>query len=49
MRAEAEEARAMGVTGVPTFVIGGRHVVSGAQPTELWTRVIEEVSAATAP
>lgn len=46
--AEVAEFRAMGVTGVPTFVIGGRHAVSGAQPTELWTRVMGELEAAAA-
>jgi predicted DsbA family dithiol-disulfide isomerase len=46
--AEVEEFRAMGVTGVPTFVIGGRHVVSGAQPSNLWTRVTSEIEAAAA-
>jgi predicted DsbA family dithiol-disulfide isomerase len=48
VRAEVEEFRAMGVTGVPTFVIGGRHVVSGAQPIDLWTRVTSEIEAAAA-
>ena len=36
-------SRARGVTGVPTFVIANRHVVNGAQPAELWTRVIEDI------
>jgi len=43
---EVEAFRAMGVTGVPTFVIGGRHVVSGAQPCDLWTQVTSEIEAA---
>ena len=47
VRAEAAEAQAMGVTGVPTFLIGGRYVVTGAQPAELWTRVADELEAAT--
>jgi predicted DsbA family dithiol-disulfide isomerase len=42
--AEADrQARAMGVSGVPTFIVGGRHAVPGAQPPELWARVIEEL------
>lgn len=45
--AEAEAARAMGVTGVPTFLIGGRYAVAGAQPVEVWTRVADEIEAAT--
>ncbi|MBP7000452.1 DsbA family oxidoreductase [Amaricoccus sp.] len=45
--AEAEAARAMGVTGVPTFLLGGRYAVSGAQPVEAWTRIADEIEAAT--
>jgi len=45
--AEADrQARAMGVSGVPTFIVGGRHAVTGAQPPELWARVIEELRGA---
>jgi predicted DsbA family dithiol-disulfide isomerase len=36
-------ARARGVSGVPTFVIGARHVLPGAQPVETWQKVIEEL------
>ena len=36
-------ARGMGVTAVPTFIVAGRHAVPGAQPPELWTRVIAEL------
>ncbi|ROU03982.1 DsbA family oxidoreductase [Histidinibacterium lentulum] len=35
--------REMGVTAVPTFIVGGRHAVPGAQPPELWRRVIAEL------
>lgn len=38
------EARKMGVTSVPTFLVGGRHVVPGAQPAQLWIDVIDEVT-----
>jgi predicted DsbA family dithiol-disulfide isomerase len=48
--ADAEEtsardahARQRGVSGVPTFVVGNQHVVSGAQPTNLWLNVIDEL------
>ncbi len=37
-------ARERGVTGVPTFVVGETHVVPGAQPSELWRQVIDELS-----
>ena len=42
-------AREMGVTGVPTFIVGGRHAVPGAQPTALWVQVIEELTGGAAP
>ncbi|SFD80624.1 DsbA family oxidoreductase [Roseivivax sediminis] len=38
-------AREMGVTGVPTFIVGGKHAVPGAQPPELWAKVIAELKA----
>lgn len=38
-------ARGMGVNSVPTFVVAGQHAVPGAQPTALWTKVIEELRA----
>ena len=46
VRAEAEAAAAMGVTGVPTFILGGRYAVSGAQPPEVWVKLIRERSVA---
>jgi len=46
VRAEAAAAAEMGVTGVPTFILGGRYAVVGAQPPEVWTRVIDELAAA---
>ncbi|NVO22956.1 DsbA family oxidoreductase [Donghicola mangrovi] len=36
-------AREMGVRAVPTFVVAGQHAVPGAQPSELWVRVIDEL------
>ena len=36
-------ARGMGVTSVPTFIVAGQHAVPGAQPPELWTKVIDEI------
>jgi predicted DsbA family dithiol-disulfide isomerase len=43
IRARDARARARGVTGVPTFIIAATHVVQGAQPTELWLRLIDEI------
>ena len=50
IEAEARDAaRAMGVTGVPTFLLGGRYAVSGAQPPGLWLRLAAEIDAAADP
>ena len=43
IRARDADARAKGVTAVPTFLIAQQYVVSGAQPPEVWGRVIEEL------
>ena len=45
IRARDEHARARGVTGVPTFVLANQHVLPGAQPTDLWLQVIDEITA----
>lgn len=37
-------ARGMGISSVPTFIVAGQHAVPGAQPPELWEKVIAEVS-----
>ena len=39
-------SRTMGINSVPTFIIGGKHAVPGAQPPELWAKVIAEVTGA---
>jgi len=43
--AEDQEARAMGVGGVPTFILAGRYVLTGAQETDVWLRVMKELEA----
>jgi len=48
LEAEEQEARQMGVTGVPCFIIGGRYVLQGAQDPETWKRVLRELDAAMA-
>jgi predicted DsbA family dithiol-disulfide isomerase len=40
VRRDLEEARMLGVTGVPFFVIAGRYAISGAQATEVFTRAL---------
>ncbi len=37
-------ARERGINGVPFFIIGNQHAVSGAQPTDLWLNVIDEMA-----
>lgn len=52
VRAEIEEARSLGITGVPTFVFEGKWGVSGAQEPETLLKILEQVSqeiGATAP
>ena len=38
-------SREAGVTGVPTFIVAGQHAVPGAQPPEVWERVIDDILA----
>ena len=38
-------ARERGVNAVPLFIVGNQHAVEGAQPTELWLNVIDELQA----
>lgn len=40
--ADVEQARAYGATGVPFFVIDERYGIAGAQPTEAFTRTLEQ-------
>jgi predicted DsbA family dithiol-disulfide isomerase len=44
-RAEAQEAAAKGVRGVPFFVLGGQLAVSGAQPAEVLRSAIAQAVA----
>ena len=46
VRAAADAAREMGVTGVPTFLLGGKYVLTGAQPPDIWTRVMDDLAVA---
>ncbi|MFK7870432.1 MAG: DsbA family protein [Roseobacter sp.] len=45
IRKRDTHSREMGVNSVPTFIVAGKHAVPGAQPPELWKKVIEELSA----
>jgi predicted DsbA family dithiol-disulfide isomerase len=44
IRARDAHARERGVNGVPTFIVANHHVLTGAQPTELWLQVIDEIT-----
>jgi predicted DsbA family dithiol-disulfide isomerase len=41
---EDREARARGIRGVPFFIVAGQHAVPGAQGTDLWVQVIDELA-----
>ena len=47
--ADVEQARAYGAGGVPFFVLEGAYAVSGAQSTEVFAQVLEQVWEATGP
>ncbi|NRB18596.1 MAG: DsbA family oxidoreductase [Rhodobacteraceae bacterium] len=36
-------SRQMGVSSVPTFIVDNKHAVPGAQPPELWLKVMGEI------
>lgn len=38
-------SRKMGVNSVPTFIVANQHAVPGAQPPEMWVKVIEDITA----
>ncbi len=40
-------ARGMGVNSVPTFIVASQHAVPGAQPTELWLKVLDDIAQGT--
>jgi predicted DsbA family dithiol-disulfide isomerase len=43
-KAADAKAREMGVQGVPTFLIDGQYVVTGARDTAFWIDLIDEIS-----
>ncbi|MFI2752609.1 DsbA family oxidoreductase [Cellulomonas sp. P22] len=49
VRRDEEQARALGVRGVPFFVADRRLAVSGAQPVEVFTQLLERAWEAAAP
>jgi predicted DsbA family dithiol-disulfide isomerase len=49
VQADIDQARAYGATGVPFYVVEGKYGVSGAQPTDLFSQLLEKVHAETKP
>lgn len=51
VRADIDQAKAMGISGVPFFVLEGKYGISGAQPAEVFeqamTQVWEEIGGTT--
>ena len=45
VQADIDEARALGIGGVPFFVIDRRYGISGAQPSELFLQALTQASA----
>ncbi|WP_397542892.1 DsbA family protein [Roseovarius salis] len=44
IRKRDAQFREMGITGVPTFIVAGKHAVPGCQPPDLWIKVIDEIN-----
>lgn len=45
IQARDAHSRKMGITSVPTFIVAQQHAVPGAQSPELWSKVIDELTA----
>jgi predicted DsbA family dithiol-disulfide isomerase len=45
VRADIDEARALGANGVPFFVIDRKYGISGAQPAEVFLRALQQAQA----
>ena len=43
LRERDAHARSRGITGVPCFIVDNRYAVQGAQPPDVWARLIEEI------
>ncbi|MCY4179849.1 MAG: DsbA family oxidoreductase [Litoreibacter sp.] len=43
IEARDAHARERGVTGVPCFIVANQHALPGAQPPDLWERVLDEL------
>ncbi|KAG1240266.1 hypothetical protein G6F68_017830 [Rhizopus microsporus] len=45
VEAKLQEAHALGISSVPTFVIDGRWAISGAQPPEAFANALRQIAA----
>ena len=43
IRARDGHSRKMGVNSVPTFIVAQQHAVPGAQPPEMWLKVMADI------
>jgi len=43
IQARDAHSRKMGISSVPTFIVAEKHAVPGAQPPELWAKVIADI------
>ena len=43
IKAREAHSREMGVNSVPTFIVANRHAVPGAQPADMWVKVIGDI------
>jgi hypothetical protein len=48
VRADEDEARALGMTEVPFYAVDGNHGISGARPDEAFTQALRQVRASRA-
>jgi predicted DsbA family dithiol-disulfide isomerase len=46
IRERDTHSREMGINSVPTFIVASKHAVPGAQPPELWKKVLGELTGA---
>jgi predicted DsbA family dithiol-disulfide isomerase len=44
VRAEAQHASQMGITGVPTFIVNNQYAVQGAQTSDVFLQVFEKIA-----
>jgi predicted DsbA family dithiol-disulfide isomerase len=49
VRSDIEEARELGIQGVPFFVIDEKYGISGAQPTEVFKKALDQIWAEAHP